>query len=38
LFDDELSLVEQDSSVAALNIELKINPDYILPEGYKKVI
>ena len=38
LFFDEFALVEQDESIAALNIELKKNPDYILPEGYKKIV
>ncbi len=38
MFDDEISALEQDESIASLNAQLRKNPDYILPEGYKKVV
>lgn len=38
MFDDEISALEQDESIALLNAQLRKNPDYILPEGYKKVV
>ena len=36
--DDESTTFEQDEQSANLTNQLRKNPDYILPEGYKKVV